>query len=76
MIVKSVRTDSAGRVHVILDNKTGITFDSVGAVRAAAKEAIQRLGAEGRIAIALVRALQPKDIEGADLSVLLKEDTL
>lgn len=73
MIVKSVRLDAEGRVHVTLTNNQGVTFESVQAVRDAAKEAMRRIGLEGRAAIALVRAARPRDIEGTDLLNIVRE---
>lgn len=74
MIVKSVRLDAQGRVHVMLTNNQGVTFESVQAVRDAAKDAMRRLGLEGRAAVALVRAAKPRDIEGMDLMQIVRED--
>lgn len=74
MIVKSVRVDAEGRVHVTLTNNKGVAFESARAVRDAAKDAMQRIGLEGRAAIALVRAAKPRDIEGTDLRNIVREE--
>lgn len=75
MIVKSVQV-ADGKIHVTLTNKVGISFNSVQEVQEAAKAALDRVGLEGRIAIALVRASRPRDIEGTDLTQLIREASI
>ncbi len=75
MIVQSV-TLTDGRVDVMLTNKQGISFANAQAVKEAARDAMRRIGVEGRIAIALVRAAKPRDVEGVDLLQLIKESNV